>query len=133
MSFESATNLVLNQANIDAQGIDKIFSYLGQGGIEKLFGEKGLGNVLSNIIYEESLNDNAIPKDLASMIPKDFGSKTLSSLLSPTEVNNLLGISAFKKRDHQILNSKAVGDVFGENGLLNALDPTERKKLIKCF
>ncbi len=129
VSFESATNLVLNQANIDAQGTDKIFSYLGQGGIEKLFGEKGLGNVLSNIIYEESLNDNAIPKDLASMIPKDFGSKTLSSLLSPTEVNNLLGISAFKNAIMEILNSKTVGDVFGENGLLNALDPIKRKEI----
>ncbi len=129
VSFESATNLVLNQANIDAQGTDKIFSYLGQGGIEKLFGEKGLGNILSNIIYEESLNDNAIPKDLASMIPKDFGSKTLSSLLSPTEVNNLLGVSAFKSAIMEILNSKTVGDVFGENGLLNALDPIKRKEI----
>ncbi len=129
VSFESGTNLVLNQANIDAQGTDKIFSYLGQGGIEKLFGEKGLGNILSNIIYEESLNDNAIPKDLASMIPKDFGSKTLSSLLSPTEVNNLLGVSAFKNAIMEILNSKTVGDVFGENGLLNALDPIKRKEI----
>ncbi|MCQ2762201.1 PPE family protein, partial [Helicobacter pylori] len=129
VSFESATNLVLNQANIDAQGTDKIFSYLGQGGIEKLFGEKGLANALSNIVYEESLNDNAIPKDLANMIPKDFGSKTLSSLLSPTEVNNLLGVSAFKNAIMEILNSKTVGDVFGENGLLNALDPVKRKEI----
>ncbi|MGN8495319.1 vacuolating cytotoxin domain-containing protein [Helicobacter pylori] len=129
VSFESATNLVLNQANIDAQGTDKIFSYLGKEGIEKLFGEKGLGNVLSNIIYEESLNNNAIPKDLANMIPKDFGSKTLSSLLSPTEVNNLLGVSAFKNAIMEILNSKTVGDVFGENGLLNALDPVKRKEI----
>ncbi|MDU9773428.1 vacuolating cytotoxin domain-containing protein, partial [Helicobacter pylori] len=129
VSFESGTNLVLNQANIDAQGTDKIFSYLGQGGIQKLFGEKGLGNALSNIIYEESLNNNAIPKDLANMIPKDFGSKTLSSLLSPTEVNNLLGVSAFKNAIMEILNSKTVGDVFGENGLLNALDPIKRKEI----
>ncbi len=129
VSFESGTNLVLNQANIDAQGTDKLFSYLGKEGIEKLFGEKGLGNALSNIIYEESLNNNAIPKDLASMIPKDFGSKTLSSLLSPTEVNNLLGVSAFKNAIMEILNSKTVGDVFGENGLLNALDPAKRKEI----
>ncbi len=129
VSFESGTNLVLNQANIDAQGTDKIFSYLGKGGIEKLFGEKGLGNILSNIIYEESLNDNAIPKDLASMIPKDFGSKTLSSLLGPDEVSSLLGVSAFKNAIMEILNSKTVGDVFGENGLLNALDPAKRKEI----
>ncbi len=129
VSFESGTNLVLNQANIDAQGTDKIFSYLGQGGIEKLFGEKGLGNALSNIIYEESLNNNAIPKDLASMIPKDFGSKTLSSLLGPDEVSSLLGVSAFKNAIMEILNSKTVGDVFGENGLLNALDPAKRKEI----
>ncbi|MGN8510784.1 vacuolating cytotoxin domain-containing protein [Helicobacter pylori] len=129
VSFESATNLVLNQANIDAQGTDKIFSYLGKEGIEKLFGEKGLGNILSNIVYEESLNDNAIPKDLANMIPKDLGSKTLSSLFSPTEVNNLLGVSAFKNAIMEILNSKTVGDVFGENGLLNALDPVKRKEI----
>ncbi|ERA57770.1 autotransporter beta-domain protein [Helicobacter pylori GAM117Ai] len=129
VSFESATNLVLNQANIDAQETDKIFSYLGKEGIDKLFGEKGLGNILSNIIYEESLNNNAIPKDLANMIPKDLGSKTLSSLLSPTEVNNLLGVSAFKNAIMEILNSKTVGDVFGENGLLNALDPVKRKEI----
>ncbi len=129
VSFESATNLVLNQASIDAQGTDKIFSYLGKEGIDKLFGEKGLGNILSNIVYEESLNNNAIPKDLASMIPKDLGSKTLSSLLSPTEVNNLLGVSAFKNAIMEILNSKTVGDVFGENGLLNALDPIKRKEI----
>ncbi|MGN8341057.1 vacuolating cytotoxin domain-containing protein [Helicobacter pylori] len=129
VSFESATNLVLNQANIDAQRTDKIFSYLGKEGIDKLFGEKGLGNILSNIIYEESLNNNAIPKDLANMIPKDLGSKTLSSLLSPTEVNNLLGVSAFKNAIMEILNSKTVGDVFGENGLLNALDPIKRKEI----
>ncbi|MUU23588.1 vacuolating cytotoxin domain-containing protein [Helicobacter pylori] len=129
VSFESTTNLVLNQANIDAQWTDKIFSYLGKEGIDKLFGEKGLGNILSNIVYEESLNDNAIPKDLASMIPKDLGSKTLSSLLSPTEVNNLLGVSAFKNAIMEILNSKTVGDVFGENGLLNALDPVKRKEI----
>ncbi|GAA8165397.1 hypothetical protein HpDR146_07920 [Helicobacter pylori] len=129
VSFESATNLVLNQANIDAQRTDKIFSYLGKEGIDKLFGEKGLGNILSNIIYEESLNNNAIPKDLANMIPKDLGSKTLSSLLSPTEVNNLLGVSAFKNAIMEILNSKTVGDVFGENGLLNVLDPVKRKEI----
>ncbi len=129
VSFESATNLVLNQANIDAKGNDKLFSYLGKEGIDKLFGEKGLGNILSNMVYEESLNNNAIPKDLASMIPKDFGSKTLSSLLGPTEVNNLLGVSAFKNAIMEILNSKTVGDVFGENGLLNALDPIKRKEI----
>ncbi|GAA8271266.1 hypothetical protein HpDR2_04120 [Helicobacter pylori] len=129
VSFESATNLVLNQANIDAQGTDKIFSYLGKEGIDKLFGEKGLGNILSNMVYEESLNNNAIPKDLANMIPKDLGSKTLSSLLSPTEVNNLLGVSAFKNAIMEILNSKTVGDVFGENGLLNALDPIKKKEI----
>ncbi len=129
VSFESATNLVLNQANIDAKGNDKLFSYLGKEGIDKLFGEKGLGNILSNIVYEESLNNNAIPKDLASMIPKDFGSKTLSSLLGPDEVSSLLGVSAFKNAIMEILNSKTVGDVFGENGLLNALDPIKRKEI----
>ncbi len=129
VSFESATNLVLNQANIDAQGSDKIFSYLGKDGIDKLFGEKGLGNILSNMVYEESLNNNAIPKDLSNIIPKDFGAKTLSSLLSPTEVNNLLGVSAFKNAIMEILNTKTVGDVFGENGLLNALDPVKRKEI----
>ncbi len=129
VSFESATNLVLNQANIDAQGTDKLFSYLGKEGIDKLFGEKGLGNILSNMVYEESLNNNAIPKDLASMIPKDFGSKTLSSLLGPDEVSSLLGVSAFKNAIMEILNSKTVGDVFGENGLLNALDPIKRKEI----
>ncbi|MGN8496798.1 vacuolating cytotoxin domain-containing protein [Helicobacter pylori] len=129
VSFESATNLVLNQANIDAQGTDKIFSYLGKEGVDKLFGEKGLGNILSNMVYEESLNNNAIPKDLASMIPKDFGSKTLSSLLGPDEVSSLLGVSAFKNAIMEILNSKTVGDVFGENGLLNALDPIKRKEI----
>ncbi|WQS94980.1 vacuolating cytotoxin domain-containing protein [Helicobacter pylori] len=129
VSFESATNLVLNQANIDAKGNDKLFSYLGKEGIDKLFGEKGLGNILSNMVYEESLNNNAIPKDLASMIPKDFGSKTLSSLLGPDEVSSLLGVSAFKNAIMEILNSKTVGDVFGENGLLNALDPAKRKEI----
>ncbi len=129
VSFESATNLVLNQANIDAKGNDKLFSYLGKEGIDKLFGEKGLGNILSNMVYEESLNNNAIPKDLASMIPKDFGSKTLSSLLGPDEVSSLLGVSAFKNAIMEILNSKTVGDVFGENGLLNALDPIKRKEI----
>ncbi len=129
VSFESATNLVLNQANIDAQGTDKIFSYLGKDGIDKLFGEKGLANALSNIIYEESLNNNVIPKDLSNIIPKDFGAKTLSSLLNPTEVNNLLGVNAFKNAIMEILNTKTVGDVFGENGLLNALDPAKRKEI----
>ncbi|WQS09988.1 vacuolating cytotoxin domain-containing protein [Helicobacter pylori] len=129
VSFESGTNLVLNQANIDAKGNDKLFSYLGKEGIDKLFGEKGLGNILSNMVYEESLNNNAIPKDLASMIPKDFGSKTLSSLLGPDEVSSLLGVSAFKNAIMEILNSKTVGDVFGENGLLNALDPVKRKEI----
>ncbi len=129
VSFESGTNLVLNQANIDAKGNDKLFSYLGKEGIDKLFGEKGLGNILSNMVYEESLNNNAIPKDLASMIPKDFGSKTLSSLLGPDEVSSLLGVSAFKNAIMEILNSKTVGDVFGENGLLNALDPAKRKEI----
>ncbi len=129
VSFESGTNLVLNQANIDAKGNDKLFSYLGKEGIDKLFGEKGLGNILSNMVYEESLNNNAIPKDLASMIPKDFGSKTLSSLLGPDEMSSLLGVSAFKNAIMEILNSKTVGDVFGENGLLNALDPAKRKEI----
>ncbi|WP_187842494.1 vacuolating cytotoxin domain-containing protein [Helicobacter pylori] len=129
VSFESSTNLVLNQANIDAKGNDKLFSYLGKEGIDKLFGEKGLGNILSNMVYEESLNNNAIPKDLAGMIPKDFGSKTLSSLLGPDEVSSLLGVSAFKNAIMEILNSKTVGDVFGENGLLNALDPAKRKEI----
>ncbi|AFI06100.1 vacuolating cytotoxin domain-containing protein [Helicobacter cetorum] len=129
VSFDSGTNLVLNQATIKAQGSDKLFSYLGQGGIEKIFGEKGLGNVLSNIIYEESLNNNAIPKGLSDILPKDLGAKTLGSLLNPSEVNNLLGMSAFKNAIMEILNTKTVGDVFGPNGLLNALDSAQRKEI----
>lgn len=63
------------------------------------------------------------------MIFKDFGFKILSLLFSFIEVNNFLGVSVFKNVIMEILNFKMVGDVFGENGFLNALDFMERKKI----
>lgn len=75
------------------------------------------------------MNDNVIFKDLVNMIFKDFGFKILSLLFSFIEVNNFLGVSVFKNVIMEILNFKMVGDVFGENGFLNALDFMERKKI----
>lgn len=82
-----------------------------------------------NIVYEESLNNNVIFKDLVNMIFKDFGFKILSFLFSFIEVNNFLGVSVFKNVIMEILNFKMVGDVFGENGFLNVLDFIKRKEI----
>lgn len=86
-------------------------------------------NAFFNIVYEESLNNNVIFKDLVNMIFKDFGFKILSFLFSFIEVNNFLGVSVFKNVIMEILNFKMVGDVFGENGFLNALDFIKRKEI----
>ncbi|WP_208359318.1 vacuolating cytotoxin domain-containing protein, partial [Helicobacter pylori] len=47
VTFQSANNLVLNKANIEAQATDNIFNLLGQKGIEKIFNQGNLANVLS--------------------------------------------------------------------------------------
>ncbi|WP_212890286.1 vacuolating cytotoxin domain-containing protein, partial [Helicobacter pylori] len=47
VTFQSTNNLVLDKANIEAQATDNIFNLLGQEGIDKIFNQGNLANVLS--------------------------------------------------------------------------------------
>ncbi len=118
VTFQSASNLVLNKANIEAQATDNIFNLLGQEGIDKIFNQGNLANVLSQVAMEKikqagglgNFIENAL-SPLSKELPASLQNETLGQLIGQNNLNNLLNNSGVMNEIQNIISEKL--SIFG--------------------
>ncbi len=118
ITFQSANNLVLNKANIEAQATDNIFSLLGQEGINKIFNQGNLANVLSQMAMEKikqagglgNFIENAL-SPLSKELPTSLQNETLGQLIGQNNLDNLLNNSGVMNAIQNIISKKL--SIFG--------------------
>ncbi|WP_100972348.1 vacuolating cytotoxin domain-containing protein [Helicobacter pylori] len=118
VTFQSANNLVLNKANIEAQATDNIFNLLGQKGIEKIFNQGNLANVLSQVAMEKikqagglgNFIENAL-SPLSKELPASLQNETLGQLIGQNNLDNLLNNSGVMNAIQNIISKKL--SIFG--------------------
>ncbi|MCK0499798.1 vacuolating cytotoxin domain-containing protein [Helicobacter pylori] len=118
VTFQSANNLVLNNANIEAQATDNIFNLLGQEGIDKIFNQGNLANVLSQIAMEKikqagglgNFVENAL-SPLSKELPTSLQNETLGQLIGQNNLDNLLNNSGVMNEIQNIISKKL--SIFG--------------------
>ncbi|WQW53261.1 vacuolating cytotoxin domain-containing protein [Helicobacter pylori] len=118
VTFQSANNLVLNKANIEAQATDNIFNLLGQKGIEKIFNQGNLANVLSQVAMEKikqagglgNLIENAL-SPLSKELPASLQDETLGQLIGQNNLDDLLNNSGVMNEIQNIISKKL--SIFG--------------------
>ncbi|ADU80159.1 vacuolating cytotoxin domain-containing protein [Helicobacter pylori] len=118
VTFQSANNLVLNKANIEAQATDNIFNLLGQEGIDKIFNQGNLANVLSQVAMEKikqagglgNFIENAL-SPLSKELPVSLQNETLGQLIGQNNLDNLLNNSGVMNEIQNIISKKL--SIFG--------------------
>ncbi|GHP78502.1 toxin outer membrane protein [Helicobacter pylori] len=118
VTFQSANNLVLNKANIEAQATDNIFNLLGQEGIDKIFNQGNLANVLSQVAMEKikqagglgNFVENAL-SPLSKELPASLQNETLGQLIGQNNLDNLLNNSRVMNAIQNIISKKL--SIFG--------------------
>ncbi len=118
VTFQSANNLVLNKANIEAQATDNIFNLLGQEGIDKIFNQGNLANVLSQMAMEKikqagglgNFVENAL-SPLSKELPSSLQNETLGQLIGQNNLDNLLNNSGVMNEIQNIISKKL--SIFG--------------------
>ncbi|WP_024369636.1 vacuolating cytotoxin domain-containing protein [Helicobacter pylori] len=118
VTFQSANNLVLNKANIEAQATDNIFNLLGQKGIEKIFNQGNLANVLSQVAMEKikqagglgNFIENAL-SPLSKELPASLQDETLGQLIGQNNLDDLLNNSGVMNEIQNIISKKL--SIFG--------------------
>ncbi|GHQ90770.1 toxin outer membrane protein [Helicobacter pylori] len=118
ITFQSANNLVLNKANIEAQATDNIFNLLGQKGIDKIFNQGNLANVLSQVAMEKikqagglgNFVENAL-SPLSKELPASLQNETLGQLIGQNNLDNLLNNSGVMNAIQNIISKKL--SIFG--------------------
>ncbi|MFP6353240.1 vacuolating cytotoxin domain-containing protein [Helicobacter pylori] len=118
VTFQSANNLVLNKANIEAQATDNIFNLLGQEGIDKIFNQGNLANVLSQVAMEKikqagglgNFIENAL-SPLSKELPASLQDETLGQLIGQNNLDNLLNNSGVMNEIQNIVSKKL--SIFG--------------------
>ncbi len=118
VTFQSANNLVLNKANIEAQATDNIFNLLGQEGIDKIFNQGNLANVLSQVAMEKikqagglgNFVENAL-SPLSKELPASLQNETLGQLIGQNNLDNLLNNSEVMNAIQNIISKKL--SIFG--------------------
>ncbi|KMT68367.1 toxin outer membrane protein [Helicobacter pylori] len=118
VTFQSANNLVLNKANIEAQATDNIFNLLGQEGIDKIFNQGNLANVLSQVAMEKikqagglgNFIENAL-SPLSKELPASLQSETLGQLIGQNNLDDLLNNSGVMNEIQNIISQKL--SIFG--------------------
>ncbi|MCQ2909787.1 vacuolating cytotoxin domain-containing protein [Helicobacter pylori] len=118
VTFQSANNLVLNKANIEAQATDNIFNLLGQEGIDKIFNQGNLANVLSQVAMEKikqagglgNFIENAL-SPLSKELPASLQNETLGQLIGPNNLDDLLNNSGVMNAIQNIISKKL--SIFG--------------------
>ncbi|WP_208374959.1 vacuolating cytotoxin domain-containing protein [Helicobacter pylori] len=118
VTFQSANNLVLNKANIEAQATDNIFNLLGQKGIDKIFNQGNLANVLSQVAMEKikqagglgNFVENAL-SPLSKELPASLQDETLGQLIGQNNLDDLLNNSGVMNAIQNIISKKL--SIFG--------------------
>ncbi|WRG05063.1 vacuolating cytotoxin domain-containing protein [Helicobacter pylori] len=118
VTFQSANNLVLNKANIEAQATDNIFNLLGQKGIDKIFNQGNLANVLSQVAMEKikqagglgNFVENAL-SPLSKELPTSLQNETLGQLIGQNNLDDLLNNSGVMNAIQNIISKKL--SIFG--------------------
>lgn len=118
VTFQSANNLVLNKANIEAQATDNIFNLLGQKGINEIFNQGNLTNVLSQVAMEKikqagglgNFIENAL-SPLSKELPASLQSETLGQLIGQNNLDDLLNNSGVMNAIQNIISKKL--SIFG--------------------
>ncbi|MCQ2751387.1 vacuolating cytotoxin domain-containing protein [Helicobacter pylori] len=118
VTFQSANNLVLNKANIEAQATDNIFNLLGQEGIDKIFNQGNLANILSQMAMEKikqagglgNFIENAL-SPLSKELPASLQDETLGQLIGQNNLDDLLNNSGVMNEIQNIISKKL--SIFG--------------------
>ncbi|WRA40142.1 vacuolating cytotoxin domain-containing protein [Helicobacter pylori] len=118
VTFQSANNLVLNKANIEAQATDNIFNLLGQEGINEIFNQGNLANVLSQVAMEKikqagglgNFIENAL-SPLSKELPTSLQDETLGQLIGQNNLDDLLNNSGVMNAIQNIISKKL--SIFG--------------------
>ncbi len=118
VTFQSANNLVLNKANIEAQATDNIFNLLGQKGINEIFNQGNLANVLSQMAMEKikqagglgNFIENALIP-LSKELPASLQNETLGQLIGQNNLDDLLNNSGVMNAIQNIISKKL--SIFG--------------------
>ncbi|GAA7569605.1 vacuolating cytotoxin domain-containing protein [Helicobacter pylori] len=118
VTFQSANNLVLNKANIEAQATDNIFNLLGQEGIDKIFNQGNLANVLGQVAIEKikqagglgNFIENAL-SPLSKELPASLQDETLGQLIGQNNLDDLLNNSGVMNEIQNIISQKL--SIFG--------------------
>ncbi|GAA9847780.1 vacuolating cytotoxin domain-containing protein [Helicobacter pylori] len=118
VTFQSANNLVLNKANIEAQATDNIFNLLGQEGIDKIFNQGNLANILSQMAMEKikqagglgNFIENAL-SPLSKELPASLQNETLGQLIGQNNLDDLLNNSGVMNEIQNIISKKL--SIFG--------------------
>ncbi|MGL2383176.1 vacuolating cytotoxin domain-containing protein [Helicobacter pylori] len=118
VTFQSANNLVLNKANIEAQATDNIFNLLGQEGIDKIFNQGNLANVLSQVAMEKikqagglgNFIENAL-SPLSKELPASLQDETLGQFIGQNNLDDLLNNSGVMNAIQNIISKKL--SIFG--------------------
>ncbi|GAA8037269.1 vacuolating cytotoxin domain-containing protein [Helicobacter pylori] len=114
VTFQSANNLVLNKANIEAQATDNIFNLLGQEGIDKIFNQGNLANILSQMAMEKIKQAGGLGNFIANAL------SPLSKELPASLQNETLG---------QLIGQNNLDDLLNNSGVMNAIQNIISKKL----
>ncbi|RVZ59660.1 toxin [Helicobacter pylori] len=117
VTFNSKTSLILNQANIVSSQTDGIFSMLGQEGIDKVFNQAGLANILGEVAVQ-SINKAG---GLGNLIVNTLGSNSvIGGYLTPEQKNQTLS---------QLLGQNNFDNLMNDSGLNTAIKDLIRQKL----
>ncbi|EJB66501.1 immunomodulatory autotransporter protein ImaA [Helicobacter pylori] len=117
VTFNSQTSLILNQANIVSSQTDGIFSMLGQEGINKVFNQAGLANILGEVAMQ-SINKAG---GLGNLIADTLGSgSVIGGYLTPEQKNQTLS---------QLLGQNNFDNLMNDSGLNTAIKDLIRQKL----
>ncbi len=117
VTFNSQTSLILNQANIVSSQTDGIFSMLGQEGINKVFNQAGLANILGEVAMQ-SINKAG---GLGNLIADTLGSDSvIGGHLTPEQKNQTLS---------QLLGQNNFDNLMNDSGLNTAIKDLIRQKL----
>ncbi len=117
VTFNSQTSLILNQANIVSSQTDGIFSMLGQEGINKVFNQAGLANILGEVAMQSISKAGG----LGNLIVNTLGSDSvIGGHLTPEQKNQTLS---------QLLGQNNFDNLMNDSGLNTAIKDLIRQKL----
>ncbi|WRC30759.1 vacuolating cytotoxin domain-containing protein [Helicobacter pylori] len=117
VTFNSKTSLILNQANIASSQTDGIFSMLGQEGINKVFNQAGLANILGEVAMQSINKAGGLGNLIADMLGSD---SVIGGHLTPEQKNQTLS---------QLLGQNNFDNLMNDSGLNTAIKDLIRQKL----